>query len=58
MLEIIRGQFNETCRPEIGEALMPINKALLEKQRFTNTLGLSWLLEHSKVGWNGPEKEE
>lgn len=58
VLEIIRGQFNETCRPEIDEALMPINKALLEKQRFTNTLGLSWLLEHSKVGWNGPEKEE
>ncbi len=52
VLEIIREQFNETCRPEIDEALMPVNKALLEKQRFSSTLGLSWLLEHSKIERN------
>lgn len=58
VLEIIRGQFNEICRPEIDEALMPINKALLEKQRFSTTLGLSWLLEHSKIERNNTEREE
>ena len=58
VLEIIREQFNETCRTEIDEALMPVNKALLEMQRFSSTLGLSWLLEHSKVGRNSPEKED
>lgn len=49
LLELIREQFNETCRTEIDEALIPINKALIKKQKFSTTLGLSWMLENSKV---------
>ncbi len=52
ILEIIRAQFNEICRPEIDEALIPINKAVLEKQRFHTSLGLSWLVGNSMVDWD------
>lgn len=49
LLDNIREQFNETCRTEIDEALMPITKAMIKKQQFSTTLGLSWMLENSKV---------
>ena len=58
VLEIIRGQFNETCRSEIDDVLLPLNSAELKKQQFTTTLGLGWMLEHSKIERNNPEKEE
>ncbi len=49
LLDLVREQFNETCRSEIDEALIPVSKAMLKKQQFTTTLGLSWMLENSKV---------
>ncbi len=52
VLETIRPQFNEICIPEVDEALMPINKAVLERQRFSTSLGLSWMVENSTIGWN------
>ncbi len=58
LLEMIREQFNETCRKEIDEALMPINKAMIKKQQFSTTLGLSWMLENSKVKREEWEKGE